>query len=43
VEISATGLKATGARLPSGDHKLLIEVADNLGRTARQPLEFTVH
>jgi hypothetical protein len=43
VEISAAGLKAAGARLPSGDHKLLIEVADNLGRTARQPLEFTVH
>jgi hypothetical protein len=43
VEISAGGLKANGARLPSGDHKLLIEVADNLGRTARQPLEFTVH
>ena len=42
VEVSAAGLKASGARLPSGSHKLVIELADNLGRTGRQPLEFTV-
>jgi len=42
VQVSAAGLKASGARLPSGSHKLIIEVADSLGRTARQPLEFTV-
>lgn len=42
VEITAAGLKASGARLPSGNHKLLIEVADNLGRMGQQPLEFTV-
>ena len=42
VEVSAAGLKASGARLPSGTHKLVIELADNLGRTGRQPLEFTV-
>ncbi|MBV8910424.1 MAG: hypothetical protein JOZ89_06660 [Gammaproteobacteria bacterium] len=42
VQVSADGLRASGARLPSGSHKLLIEVADNYGRTARQPLEFTV-
>jgi hypothetical protein len=42
VQVSADGLKASGAQLPSGSHKLAIEVADNIGRTGRQPLEFTV-
>jgi hypothetical protein len=42
VQVSADGLKASGARLPSGNHKLIIEVADNIGRTGRQSLEFTV-
>jgi hypothetical protein len=42
VHVSPSGLQAGGARLPSGSHKLLIEVADNIGRTGRQPLEFTV-
>jgi hypothetical protein len=42
VEVSATGLKANGAQLPDGSHKLLIEVADNLGRMGQQSLEFTV-
>lgn len=42
VQVSPTGLTARGAQLPSGSHKLLIEVADNLGRTARQPIEFIV-
>jgi len=42
VRVSPSGLQAGGARLPSGSHKLLIEVADNVGRTGRQPLEFTV-
>jgi hypothetical protein len=42
VQVSAGGLQAGGARLPSGSHKLVIEVADNIGRTGRQPLEFTV-
>ena len=42
VQVSAAGLKASGAQLPSGSHKLAIEVADNIGRTGRQPLEFTV-
>jgi len=42
VQISPAGLSASGAQLPSGSHKLVIEVADNLGRTGRQPLEFTV-
>jgi hypothetical protein len=42
VQVSPGGLKASGARLPSGTHKLVIAVADNLGRTGRQPLEFTV-
>ena len=42
VEISPEGLKANGAQLPSGNHKLLIQVADNLGRIGQQPLEFTV-
>jgi hypothetical protein len=42
VQVSASGLTAKGARLPSGSHKLLIEVADNLGRAGRQLLEFTV-
>jgi hypothetical protein len=42
VQVSTAGLKASGAQLPSGSHKLAIEVADNIGRTGRQPLEFTV-
>jgi hypothetical protein len=42
VQVSAEGLRASGARLPSGSHKLLIEIADNYGRVGRQPLEFTV-
>ncbi|HUA87818.1 MAG TPA: hypothetical protein VL994_00185 [Steroidobacteraceae bacterium] len=42
VEVSAAGLKASGARLPSGDHKLVVEVADSLGRTAVQPLQIVV-
>jgi hypothetical protein len=42
VQVSASGLRASGARLPSGNHKLVIQVADNYGRTGRQPLEFTV-
>jgi hypothetical protein len=42
VQISASGLTAKGARLPSGSHKLVIEASDNLGRAARQLLEFTV-
>jgi hypothetical protein len=42
VDVSAAGLKASGAQLPVGNHKLLIEVADNLGRTGQQLLEFSV-
>lgn len=42
VEVTAEGLKASGAQLPSGSHKLIIEVTDNIGRTGRQPLEFVV-
>ena len=42
VQISPEGLKASGAQLPRGSHKLLIQVADNLGRIGRQPVEFTV-
>jgi len=42
VQVSAAGLQANGAKLPSGSHKLLIEIADNLGRVGRQPVEFTV-
>jgi len=42
VQVSPAGLTAKGARLPSGSHKLLIEVTDNLGRAGSQLLEFTV-
>jgi hypothetical protein len=42
VQVSAEGLKANGAELPSGSHKLLIQIADNLGRVGRQPVDFTV-
>jgi hypothetical protein len=42
VQVSAGGLRANGAQLPSGSHKLVIEIADNYGRTGRQTLEFTV-
>lgn len=42
VQVSPGELKASGAQLPPGSHKLLIEVADNLGRIGRQPVEFTV-
>jgi hypothetical protein len=43
VEVSAAGLKASGAQLPKGSHKLLIEVADNLGRMGQQSVDFTVN
>jgi hypothetical protein len=42
VQVSPDGLKANGAQLPPGNHKLVIAVADNYGRTGRQPVEFTV-
>lgn len=42
VQVSASGLTAKGARLPSGSHKLLIEVSDNLGRAGSQLMEFVV-
>lgn len=42
VQVTTSGLTAKGARLPSGSHKLVIEVADNLGRAGRQLLEFSV-
>lgn len=42
VQVTTAGLKANGAQLPSGSHKLAIEVADNIGRTGRQRLEFTI-
>ncbi|MBV9696440.1 MAG: hypothetical protein JO005_05875 [Gammaproteobacteria bacterium] len=42
VQVTSAGLTAKGARLPSGSHKLLIQVADNLGRGASRLLEFTV-
>src|SRR5579863_2291329 len=42
VQVSAGGLRAAGAKLPSGSHKLFIEVADNLGRVGRRTVEFTV-
>jgi hypothetical protein len=42
VQVTAAGLRADGAKLPSGSHKLLIEVADNLGRVGRQTVEFVV-
>jgi hypothetical protein len=42
VQVTPEGLKASGAQLPSGSHKLVIEISDNIGRTGRQPLEFTV-
>jgi hypothetical protein len=42
VVVSAAGLRATGAQLPSGSHKIVVEIADNVGRTGRQHFEFTV-
>src|SRR5262249_31107941 len=42
VVVSADGLKCSGAQLPSGSHKLVIEISDTLGRTAVQPLRSTV-
>jgi hypothetical protein len=42
VKISAAGLSASGAQLPKGNHRILIEIADNHGRTARQQVAFTV-
>jgi hypothetical protein len=42
VQVSSEGLRASGAQLPRGNHKLFIQVADNLGRTGRQPVEFAV-
>jgi hypothetical protein len=42
VQVTPAGLTAKGARLPSGSHKLLVQVSDNLGRGGSQLLEFTV-
>ncbi|MGO9803606.1 MAG: hypothetical protein ACLPTM_12680 [Steroidobacteraceae bacterium] len=42
VQVTAAGLTAKGASLPSGSHKLLIQVSDNLGRAGSQLLQFTV-
>jgi hypothetical protein len=42
VQVSPAGLKASGARLPSGSHKLIIQLADNFKRTGSQLLEFTI-
>jgi hypothetical protein len=42
VQVTAEGLRASGAQLPSGSHKLVIEIADNIGRVGRMPLDFIV-
>lgn len=42
VQLSASGLKASGAQLPSGNHRLVIQLTDNLGRLGSNLLEFTV-
>jgi hypothetical protein len=42
VQVSEAGLTASGAQMPSGSHKVVIELADNFGRKRRQLFEFTV-
>ncbi|MCV2441070.1 hypothetical protein [Paucibacter sp. DJ2R-2] len=41
-KISDTGILAEGAVIPKGDHKLLIQVADEFGRMAETELRFKV-
>ena len=40
--VTAQGVSAPGADLPRGTHTLTIEIADTLGRTARQRFKFEV-
>jgi hypothetical protein len=42
VAVSPTGIKVTGAQLPSGHHHLLMMVADDQGHYARQEVTFEI-
>jgi hypothetical protein len=42
VAVSPTGIKVTGAQLPSGHHHLLMLIADQQGRYARQEVIFDI-
>lgn len=41
-KVTPQGVSAPGANLPRGTHTLTIEIADTLGRTARQRFKFEV-
>ncbi len=42
VAVTAQGIHVTGAKLPSGRHKLLLIVADERGRLARNEADFYI-
>jgi hypothetical protein len=42
VAVSPTGIKVTGAQLPSGHHHLLMMIADQQGHYARQEVTFDI-
>ena len=41
-DVSVVGLVAKGARLPVGQHRLLVSVADTLGRSGEREISFEV-
>jgi hypothetical protein len=41
-QLTSTGLSADDAQLPSGHHKVTLQIADNLGRVGMRTLDFTV-
>jgi hypothetical protein len=41
-ELSDSGIYAKDAELPSGHHRVTVEIADGMGRVGAQPFEFTV-
>jgi hypothetical protein len=42
VAVTAQGIHVTGAKLPSGHHKLLLIVADERGRLARNEADLYI-
>ena len=41
-KVGGQGIDVDEVRLPSGSHKLVVQIADSLGRAAEQSFQFTV-
>jgi hypothetical protein len=41
-KVGPRGIEVKGAQLPGGEHRLVVEIADNLGRVAQQSFVVTV-